>query len=157
MDREKFIDIYGGIYEHSPWVAEKVWQLEDRADLAVLMKAVVEASGREDKLALLRAHPTLAGRAAISGELSRESAREQRGAGLNQCSPEEFQELQDLNAAYSKKFGFPFIIAVGGLNRFDILKNFRMRIKNTAEDEFATALKEVHKIARLRLAALSKE
>ncbi len=157
MNREKFIDIYGGIYEHSPWVAAEVWQLGDMSKLAASMKAVVEASGREEKLALLRAHPTLAGRAATSGELSRESAKEQRGAGLDQCSPEEFQELQDLNAAYSKKFGFPFIIAVGGLNRSDILRNFRMRIKNSAENEFATALKEVHKIAKLRLAALSKE
>ncbi len=156
-EQEKFIMAYGGIYEHSPWVARQVWQSGDITNLADAMQAVVDGATRDRKLALLRAHPDLAGRAAVAGDLSEHSTLEQQGAGLDQCSAEEFQELQALNRAYRAKFDFPFIVAVRGMDRFDILENFRARMENSVEDEFITALKEVHKIARLRLAAITEE
>ena len=157
---DDFMDIYGGIYEHSPWVAETVWQrhipetADTPASLHFAMKEVVDAAGEDRQLALLRAHPDLGGRAAVRGELTAESTAEQKGAGLDQCSPEEFTELQTLNTAYQEKFGFPFIIAVRGLNRADILENFRRRLAHSRTQEFQTALEEVHKIALLRLVNL---
>jgi 2-oxo-4-hydroxy-4-carboxy-5-ureidoimidazoline decarboxylase len=157
------MDIYGGIYEHSPWVAAAVWQrhipetVDTPASLHFAMKEVVEAAGEDRQLALLRAHPDLGGRAAVRGELTTESTAEQKGAGLDQCSPEEFAELQTLNSAYQEKFDFPFIIAVRGLNRTDILENFRRRVAHSSAKEFRTALEEVHKIALLRLVNLEVE
>ena len=163
MTLEDFLRLYGGIYEHSPWVAEQVWHSEDRKvihrfeKLHKAMKRIVNDAGRDRQLVLLRAHPDLAGRAAISGKLSEQSTVEQKGAGLDQCTPEEFTELQKLNASYQEKFGFPFIIAVRGLDRFDILASFRVRVKHSVEDEFSTALEEVHKIAQLRLENIETE
>jgi len=156
-DREKFMRSYGDIYEDSPWVADQLWSSGNFKNLAEDMQAIVDRAGHDKKLALLRAHPDLAGRAAIGGTLTAHSAAEQQGAGLDQCSREEFSEFQHLNAAYREKFGFPFIIAVGGLNRFDILDNFRTRIDNSPGEEFITALDQVHKIARLRLAHIIEE
>jgi OHCU decarboxylase len=116
------------------------------------MKAAVIAASREKKLALIRAHPDLA---CAERNLTAESTSEQKGAGLKECSPEEFAEFQKLNAEYKKKFGFPFIIAVKGLNRTDILKAFRQRINNSADAEFDAALEQIHRIAWFRLSALS--
>lgn len=161
MTLQDFLRKYGSIYEHSPWVAEQVWHSgeADKLDLMGLvgaMKKIVDDAGRDQKLTLLRAHPDLAGKAAIAGELSDHSTVEQKGAGLDQCSRVEFDELQTLNADYKDKFGFPFIIAVRGLDRFDILASIRQRGGHSAEDEFRTALTEVHKIARLRLEQLAQ-
>ena len=103
---------------------------------------------------LVRAHPDLAGKAALAGALTADSTAEQAGAGLDRCSPEELAEFHALNTAYKEKFGFPFIVAVKGLTRHDILEQFRRRLENDAATELATAFEQIHKIARLRLEAL---
>ena len=161
LDRTAFVEAYGSIYEHSPRVAEAVYDAgigtgDDAAPaLAGRMAQVVDAADAEAKLALLRAHPELAGRLAMSGSLTAESTAEQGSAGLDRCTPEEFAEFHALNARYNARFGFPFIVAVRGLSRQDILKAFRSRADNERETEFATALEQVHRIARLRLEAMA--
>jgi 2-oxo-4-hydroxy-4-carboxy-5-ureidoimidazoline decarboxylase len=160
MDRAAVLAVYGPVYEHSPWIAEAVLEgglsaEHDTAEgLQAAMAAVVEAASRERQLALLRAHPDLAGRLAVGGELTAQSAAEQAGAGLGDCSPEEFRRFTALNEAYTARFGFPFIIAVKGRSRGEILAAFERRIANDPAAEFRTALDEVHKIALLRLRAL---
>ena len=154
MTRTAFIARYGAIYEDAPWVAEAVWEAGDFADIAAAMRAAVDAAPEERRLALVRAHPDLAGKAALAGELTAASTVEQAGAGLDKCSPEELAEFHALNAAYKEKFGFPFIVAVTGLTRHDILDRFRGRLRNDAAAELATAFEQIHKIARLRLEAL---
>ncbi len=160
MDRETFLATFGGVYEHSPWIAEHVWDQgltasHDSAEsLQAAMADTIERTGREAQLALLRAHPDLAGRLAVRGELTADSRGEQAGAGLDRCTAEEFAEFQHLNKAYRKRFGFPFILAVRGLGRPEILENFRHRVGRDPEDEFAEALAQVHRIARLRLRAI---
>ena len=155
-----FLERFGAIYEESEWVAAGAWRAlapEQRDDLeliAAAMQDIVTAAGTERQLALLRAHPDLAGRAAMADELTDASRSEQAGAGLDQCSPAEFEAFQTLNAAYREKFGFPFIIAVAGLDRRAILGAFRERVENDYDSEFATALEQVHRIAGIRLGQL---
>jgi 2-oxo-4-hydroxy-4-carboxy-5-ureidoimidazoline decarboxylase len=148
-EREAFVARYGGVYEHSPWVAEACWP--PPADLAAAMRAVVDAAPRERKLALIRAHPELASRA----RMAEASVKEQAGVGLDQCSPEEFAAFQRLNAAYNARFGFPFIYAVKGATRTDILAAFEARLSNDPETEFETAIAQIHRIAGFRLADLT--
>jgi OHCU decarboxylase len=157
LDRAQFLQLQGRVYEHSPWIAEALW---DRGltpahnDINVLhrdLAAIVDAAPHERQLALLNAHPDLAGRLAMRGELTAESSSEQAGAGLDKCSADEFRRFTDLNDAYKKKFSFPFILAVKGKGRAEILQNFEQRIHNSPDAEFRTALGEVHKIALLRL------
>lgn len=161
LDRAAFLARYGGVYEHSPWIAEAVWDrgaVSDEAEaLARAMADEVEAAHPAAQLALLRAHPDLAGKLALRGALTPESGSEQAGAGLDRCSPEEFAEFQRLNAAYQARFGFPFILAVKGYDRGGILDAFRRRVENDPDIEFRTALDQVHRIARLRLLALAAE
>ena len=151
---------FGGIYEHSPWVAATIWSEGlgpgDRhlSQFAARMQAIVDAAATARQLALLRAHPELAGKLAIAGGLTAESSSEQAGAGLDSCTPDEFASFSDLNDRYGARFGHPFIIAVRGLDRAAILAAFAARIDNDPTTEFATALAEVHKIARLRLELL---
>jgi 2-oxo-4-hydroxy-4-carboxy-5-ureidoimidazoline decarboxylase len=153
--REAFVKKYAAIYEHSPWIAEAAYTSGDIGTIDKIhaaMKAAIETAGYAQKMALIRAHPDLA--CAPATKLTQESVSEQKGAGLDRCTPEEYAEFQKLNAEYKKKFGFPFIIAVKGLSRQDILVAFRARINNGAEKEFHTALEQIHKIARFRLEAL---
>ena len=114
-DRAEFVSRFGGIYEHSPWVAEETFDdgrnVAEPADLAELFAACVDRASRDRKLSLIRAHPDLAGRAAVAGELTNESTTEQASAGIDQCTPEEFEHFRTLNEQYRKKFGFPFIMA----------------------------------------------
>ena len=116
MNRRSFVEHYGGIYEHSPWVAERAWDSGACCDtlpppmLARVLAAVVDAAGSDEQLALIRAHPDLAGRAALAGSLTDASAAEQASAGLDRCSEEEFNDIQILNSEYSSKFNFPFVI-----------------------------------------------
>jgi len=117
----------------------------------------MENAPADAQLALLRAHPELASKAAIRGELSNDSNREQAGAGLTRCSPAEFSRLHALNRAYDAKFGFPFIIAVKGLDRSEIIGRCAERLERDRASEFATALGEVARIARHRLEALLEE
>jgi 2-oxo-4-hydroxy-4-carboxy-5-ureidoimidazoline decarboxylase len=157
LSREAFLALYGPVYEHSPWIAEAVYDSGLPADdrtaegLQAAMAAVVEAAPADQRLALLRAHPDLAGRLAIRGELTPQSAAEQAGAGLGDCSPAEFQRFTALNEAYKAKFGFPFIMAIKGRGPAEILAAFERRVGNDVAVEFRTALDEVHKIALLRL------
>ena len=157
MRRDEFVARYGGVYEHSPWVAEAAFDDGGPADpgvLAVRFAAIVEAAGRERKLELIRAHPDLAGRAAVAGELSAASTEEQKRARLDLCTPAEFERFQALNASYRRKFGFPFVLAVRNRSRQEILGAFEARLDNDPETEFDTAIREIHEIARLRLEAM---
>ena len=149
MTKDEFVARYGSVYEHAPWVAEKAWG--QRGVIAAKMAKIVDAAGHEAQLKLLRAHPDLAGKLALSGTLTAASTSEQASAGLDQCSDAEFAEFTALNDVYKARFGFPFILAVKGKHRPEILETFRSRVRNDAKTEFATALAEVHKIARLRL------
>jgi len=156
-DQDGFIAAYGQIYEHSPWVAALAYAqgltLDDDIPqaLAARFAAIVDAAGDTQKLTLLRAHPELAGKLAMAGELTQSSSIEQSGAGLDQCTAEEFARFHVLNQAYRDRFGFPFIIAVSGLRRLDILAAFEARVHNDPGVEFTTALAQVHRIARFRL------
>lgn len=155
LERAEFVQALEGIFEHSPWVAERAWAKRPFADAGALREAMVEVmmqASREEQLALIRAHPELAGRAAVAGELTDESTREQSGARLDKCSPEEFARLQALNAAYNARFGFPFILAVRGLDRAGIIERFAARAGNPPEVEFAEALAQIARIAAFRLA-----
>ncbi len=161
MDTHDFIAHYGGIYEHSPWVAEQVAELgvdeTDTKRLAELMAECVDNASRERQLELIRAHPDLAGKAQVAGELTEDSSTEQASAGLDRCSPAEFERFQALNAAYHDKFGFPFVMAVRNSSRQEILAAFSERLDNDPALEFETALAEIHKIARLRLDAMERK
>ena len=163
MVLEEFLDAFGGVYEHSAWIAEDVFEdglTRDHDTIAGLhdaLRNVVDDADREKQLALLRAHPDLAGKLAVSGELTAESTAEQASAQLDKCTPEEFEEFQSLNDTYKDKFGFPYILAVRGRNRQEILQNFRSRVNNSMETEFAEALKQVHRIALLRIETLMQE
>ena len=158
MSEQAFIDRFGGIYEHSPWVAELAAAvLGDDADMdeiARVMADCVDNASRERQLELIRAHPDLAGRAQVAGELTAESTEEQSSAGLDQCTPDEFASFQRLNDVYHEKFGFPFVMAVRGSSRAEILEAFEKRLNNDYDVEFETALVEIHRIARLRLEAI---
>ncbi len=158
MEVHDFIARFAGIYEHSPWVAERVAALatgvDDAEQLAALMADCVDNASTEQQLALVRAHPDLAGRAQLAAELTAESTIEQASAGLDRCTSEEFERFQSLNTAYWEKFGFPFVMAVRGSDRAEILDTFAARLQNDYDLEFETALIEIHKIARLRLDAM---
>ena len=154
---EPFRAALGGIFEHSPWVAERVVAQRPFASVEALhaaMCAAVAGAGETLQMALIRAHPQLAGKAAIRGELTAASTSEQRGAGLDQCSPEEFAEITRLNADYEARFGFPFILAVKGHTRTSIIANMRARLGHAREAEIAEALAQIERIARFRLDAL---
>lgn len=156
-DEASFVELLGGIFEHSPWVAELVCADRPFSDSDHLHREMVAAMRRAPKLqrmALLCAHPELAGREADSGELTDESQREQAGAGLDHCSPRELQQIKSFNQAYRGRFEFPFIIAVTGLERRQIIAAMERRLGNDRDTEFETALGEVEKIARIRLDAL---
>jgi OHCU decarboxylase len=162
----EFLRRYGGIYEHSPWVAEQTYEeaanITDPDRLAEIFAKHVNAAGEDKKLALIRAHPDLAGKAAVGArqagdhpltDLTEASKQEQQSAALDQCTPEEYKQFHKLNRRYKDKFGFPFIMAVRNSNREEILRAFAARLDNDSETELATAITEVHKIARLRLQA----
>lgn len=161
MSHADFVERFGGVYEHSAWIAAKCFEenahLNAKApvDLAGPMAAIVEAAPQDAQLTLLRSHPDLAGKLAKSGALTAESTSEQAGAGLDDCTEAEFSEFTQLNKDYREKFGFPYILAVKGRHRTEILENFRARLANDMATEFREALSQVHQIARLRLQAMS--
>lgn len=160
IDRADFLGRFGGVFEHSPFIAERVLDagavplpLTAAGVHAALTDAFRKASPAE-QLGVLRAHPDLAGKLAIAGGLTEDSRNEQAGAGLDRLSPQEHARFTELNTAYTEKFSFPFIIAVKGLDKNDILAAFETRIGNTADEEFETAKAQVERIALLRLNAL---
>ncbi|MFZ2387530.1 MAG: 2-oxo-4-hydroxy-4-carboxy-5-ureidoimidazoline decarboxylase, partial [Polaromonas sp.] len=155
----EFPALLDGIYEHSPWIAEQACSRRPFTSLAQLKRAlseVVRNAGRDAQLALIRLHPELAGKAMVSQTLTAESASEQGKAGLADCTPAEFSMLQQLNADYNAKFGFPFILAIRGprglaLPRFEIIATFARRLENHADFELAECLRNIHRIAEIRL------
>jgi 2-oxo-4-hydroxy-4-carboxy-5-ureidoimidazoline decarboxylase len=158
--RAAFVERFGGVYEHSPWVAEQCFAAAEKlpqSEYADLFARCVDAADHASKFLLIQAHPDLAGRAAVRGELTVASTDEQASAGIDQCSDKEYARFIAFNAAYKEKFGFPFIMAVKKSNRHEILAAFSKRIENDADTEFETAMREIHKIARLRLEAMSED
>ncbi|MCJ8519489.1 OHCU decarboxylase [Pseudorhizobium tarimense] len=161
--REDFIARFGGVFEHSPFIAERAYDSGmifvplTAKGIHEAMVSVFRQASREERLGVLRAHPDLAGKLAIAGELTEDSRNEQAGAGLDRLTPQEHARFTDLNTAYTEKFGFPFIIAVKGLDKHEILEAFERRIHNSPEQEFGTAAAQVERIASLRLAALLPE
>ncbi|GAL35266.1 urate oxidase [Vibrio maritimus] len=157
MVRDEFVSCFADIYEHSPWVAESVFDSgldpdDDHIESLHLKMSMALLNAVESKqLDLINAHPDLAGRAAINGELTAASTAEQAGAGIDQCSEEEFAKFTTYNNSYKSRFNFPFIMAVKGANRYQILESFEMRLGNDSETEFVTALNEINKIALFRL------
>ena len=157
LNQSDFIKIFGGVYEHSPWIAEQVYNVglkesnNSAEGLHSAMKQIVETANKDKKLALLCSHPDLAGKIAISGNLTTASKLEQSNADLGNCSSVEFDLFKNLNSAYMEKFSFPFILAVRGYQRTEILEIFKNRIDNNIEIEFNEALTQVHRIALLRL------
>ena len=150
MDRDTFVATLGWIFEHSPWVAERAWARRPFAGIEALHQAMVDAVGEalpEEQLALIRAHPDLGTRARISPASSGEQAR----AGLAHLTLEEYQHLHRLNSAYRAKFGFPFIYAVKGSTRQDILRALEQRLSNDPAAEHAMALTQIYRIAQIRL------
>jgi 2-oxo-4-hydroxy-4-carboxy-5-ureidoimidazoline decarboxylase len=152
-----FVACLGDIFEHSPWVPERAWAARPFASIDALhaaMVAVVDQAAEAEQLALICAHPELAGREAAAGTLTSASTGEQRGAGLDQCSTAELQRLRSLNAAYRAHFGFPFVIAVKGLSRYQIMDALEARLANDRATEFRACLAQIARIARFRLDAL---
>ena len=152
--QDEFVAALGAIFEHSPWIAAETWPARPFASVAELhaaMCATVERAPAERRLALIRAHPDLAGKAAVAGELTAESTREQRSAGLSALTPDEFARFTELNTAYRERFGFPFVICAREHTKHSILENFAERLGHTDAQEVEAALGEVAKIARLRL------
>ncbi len=160
LSREDFVKVFADIYEHSPWVAEKAFDLGQDDSINEInglhqrMADLLLSASNAAQLALINAHPDLAGKAAVRGELTASSTSEQAGAGIHECTAEEFARFTELNNAYKAKFGFPFIMAVKGSNRRQILAAFEERIHNSPEQEFARALAEINKIALFRLQQL---
>lgn len=156
-DREQFVAVLGGIFEHTPWIAEQAWPARPFASVDALHEAMIEVlrgATREKKLALIRAHPELAGKEAAEGTLTADSKGEQASAGLDRCTGEELKKLRELNRAYREKFGFPFVMAVKNRTKHEILGALEARLQGSPEGEFNRCLEEIEKIARLRLAAL---
>lgn len=160
IDRADFLARFGGVFEHSPFIAERALDAGDvtlpltaKGVHAALTDAFRKASPAE-QLGVLRAHPDLAGKLAIAGGLTDDSRKEQAGAGLDRLTPAEHARFTQLNTGYVEKFDFPFIIAVKGLSKDDILAAFEARIGNTADEEFETAKTQVERIALLRLTAV---
>lgn len=152
-----FVARLGGLYEHSPWVAERAFARRPFASIDALhaaMQAAVLAAMREEQMALIRAHPELAGKLEAA-QLTDHSRAEQAGAGLDRVSPEQKARMQALNAAYRERFDFPFIVAVKGLDWGGIIERMQSRLPRTREEEIAQALAEIGRIARFRLEALA--
>jgi len=154
LSSAEFVARLHALFEHSPWVAERAAARRPFADLHAGLLQVLHAASADEQLALIRAHPELAGKAAIDGSLTAASAAEQAQAGLDRLTAEEFARFHALNAAYRARFDFPFVICVRLTDKAGILAAMQARLANAREAEIATALDEIGKIVRLRLEAL---
>ena len=155
LSKAEFISIFGNIFEKTEWVAERCYESKPYNNLDELvskMMKIFENSEKEKHLEILNSHPDLA----VEKKLTKDSKNEQKNASLNQCTDEEFVEFKKLNEEYKKKFGFPFIVAVKGKNKEEILNSFRQRITNNINLEFEEAKKQVKKIANFRLGEIIK-
>ncbi|MEM8916446.1 MAG: 2-oxo-4-hydroxy-4-carboxy-5-ureidoimidazoline decarboxylase [Pseudomonadota bacterium] len=160
LPRDAFVAQFGGIFESSPWVAERIADARPFSSIGVLhdaMVAAVRAAPAHHQDELIRAHPDLAGKAARAGELTEASTKEQAGAGLSSMSDEQYDQFEELNNAYREKFGLPFIIAVRGYTVDGILNEFRRRLWHDLKAERETALQQIARIARFRLNDLLDE
>jgi len=154
LTRPEFVAAFADIAEHSPWVAKEAHALgpfASRNDLVTAFETAMRDAPRAAQLDLIRAHPDLAGKAAMAGNMAEDSRREQAGAGLDQLTAEEFARFNDLNGRYLDRFGFPFIFAVKGATKDMILAAFETRIGNETDQEFETALQQIARIFRFRL------
>lgn len=158
--REEFVERFGPLFEDSPWVAERAWQRRPFADLDELRGALMDEMHRashEEQIALIKAHPDLAGKAAVAGELTPESTGEQASAGLDRLSPEEYEAFTRMNRDYRERFGLPMVVCVREHDRESILRFANERLANSTEQEIDTALAEISKIATLRLRGLIQD
>ena len=155
LNKSEFISIFGNVFEKTQWIAEKAFNLipyNNFDEFTLKMIEIYSKTESKNHLIILNSHPELV----VEKKLTLESKQEQSGANLNQCSDKEFNEFKKLNINYKNKFGFPFIIAVKGKNRMEILESFRKRINNTIETEFEEAKEQVKKIALLRIKDIIK-
>jgi OHCU decarboxylase len=160
LERGEFVARLGSVFESSPWVAERAWGSRPFGSFAELYGAMVEVVGgasRERRMALIRAHPDLAGKAAVAGELTPESSGEQASAGLDRLTPEEYEAFTAMNRAYRERFGFPMIVCIREHTKESILQNAESRLEASREEEVEIALGEIAKIARLRLKDLIEQ
>ena len=160
LSREEFVSAFGELFEHSPWIAERAWDARPFGGLDALFQALAFVLRRAEtkiKFGLIRAHPELAARDARALGLSELSGKEQQSAGLDTCSAEDAQRLSALNRQYREKFGFPFILAIKGLDKAGIFEQLGDRLENTLDSEYAENLQQILKIAWFRLEALVAE
>ena len=156
ISKTKIIELLKSIYEHSPWVPERLFsndvnEILNKEYLQRKMKSIVDNASKKEKLDLIKSHPELGNKLKKIDELTEFSKKEQKSAGLDQCNEEEFEVLTQLNKQYRNEFQFPFIIAVKGLSKNDIINEMKKRVHNSKEEEFETAMKQIHKIASLRI------
>lgn len=153
MDQGEFVSRFGTVFERSPWVAEGAWgrPFDDLDGLHAAFIDAIRDAPEERRVALIRAHPDLAGKAALAGELTEESAGEQASAGLDRLSPEEYERFHRLNAAYREKFDLPYVVCVRDNTKETIFAGAERRLANTREEEIEAALREISRIGRLRL------
>jgi OHCU decarboxylase len=154
LDQEEFVARFGSLFEHSPWVAEEAWRSRPFGSVEEMWRAFEDemyAAPRERQLDLIRAHPDLAGKAAIAGELTQESAREQASAGLDRLSPGEFEAFTRMNREYREKFDLPMVVCVREHTKESIIENVQSRLGNSRGEEIRRALAEISKISHHRL------
>ena len=157
MKEDDFVAHFGPLFEHSPWIARETWArrpFASRGDLLAKLTTTLRAAPAEKQIALIQAHPDLAGRLARQGRLTTDSSAEQASAGLDRLAPEELKQFEDYNQKYKDKFGFPFVICARLNDKRAILLAFQKRLHLSREVEIQTALEEVEKIAALRLTPL---
>ncbi len=154
LGRNEFVSRFGSVFESSPWAAEEAWRerpFGSRSELHEAFVRAVHRALRQKRMDLIRAHPDLAGKAAVAGDLTPESRGEQASAGLDRLTPEEYETFTEMNASYRERFGFPMIVCVREHTKESILQNAASRLGNSREEEVEVALGEIAKIARLRL------
>jgi len=159
LSETEFTEVFGNIFENASWIAEKLYKkkpFENFQDLSKKILSIFEDSNDENKLKILKSHPDLANKTQI-GSLTPDSNKEQSSAELNQCTEEEFNEFKKLNFKYKNNFGFPFILAVKGKNKSEILENFNKRVLSDKQTEFDEAIRQVKQIASLRLEELKNK
>tara|TARA_B100001123_G_scaffold47984_1_gene48672 strand:+ start:30 stop:545 length:516 start_codon:yes stop_codon:yes gene_type:complete len=158
LSKSLFTELFGNVFENASWIAEKLYEqkpFENFEDLSKKMMDIFENTNKENKLKILNSHPDLADKTKI-GKLTSDSNEEQNSAGLDKCTIKEFEEFKNLNEKYKKKFNFPFIYAVKGKSKIEVLNNFKERVAYDINTEFEEAKKQVKKIANLRLTEINK-
>ena len=158
LPKKEFLEVFGNVFENANWIAEKLYTqkpFKDFEDLSQKMLNIFENTNKEKQLEILNSHPDLADKTKI-GLLTQDSNKEQNIAGLDKCSEEEFNEFKNLNIKYKARFGFPFIYAIKNKSKIEILNNFKERVAYDINDEFIEAIKQVKKIAYLRINEIKK-